>query len=283
MNKPKETRFSNLLPLNKMVRPALRTIIRGTKISKDGIHLMGHFNNGFIEKDKLNKFNEFIGFRHEKPLAYLYLMAQRAQAAVMLQKDYSLSIPGTVHLSNSLKLFEDYKIDEPFDIKATVIVKYKETGSLTPQFTVEIYQNDMMIAECKSGYLVKRKNRSGAKTKREQPVAISNYDFKKELQFDKGLGTAYANVSDDHNPIHKSAIGARLAGFKSPIMQGWYLISKSIALIESEQNSIITSIENNFYSPVYLPSKSNLLVFENEFQLVHEESDKLQLTCNFSS
>ena len=193
-----------LPPLQQMVKPALLTFSKGTRISDSGIQVNDTFQEVYIEPEKLQAYRSFFGFNEELPLPFLYLLAQRTQAALMLQKEYTLAIPGTIHLKNQLTQLKEVDAQTPFTLKGRGAVPYRETGSLYPVFEVEYWQNNVQVAFCKSEYLVKRKNK-GPKTAREEVLPlVQQASFIEPWSFDKKLGKAYADVSDDHNPIHKS-------------------------------------------------------------------------------
>ncbi|MCB0735896.1 MAG: hypothetical protein KDC92_00190 [Bacteroidetes bacterium] len=272
--------MSQLPPLSKMVKPALATFTRSKQVPKQGVHAKQYFNNVYIEHEKLEAFKAYFGFEQEIPLAYLYLLAQRAQAAFMLTKSYGLPIPGTIHLNNQLKQTAVGKVHEPFDLRLTCSIAYKDVGSLHPKFLVEIYQNGQSVAECESHYLVKRKSKNKG-TKREKPIPkISLAEFEETWHLPKDIGKQYAEVSNDHNPIHTSKTAAKLLGFRAPIAQGWCVVSKAINAIERSTQKNITSINVGFNEPAYLPSTIEFLLDKKEIELVTD--GKLVLAGEFT-
>ena len=67
------------------------------------------------------------------------------------------------------------------------------------------------------------------------------------------VGTEYARVSGDHNPIHTSRLGARLFGFPRPIAHGMWSKARCLAALESRLPEAYT-VEVAFKLPVPLPS-----------------------------
>jgi hypothetical protein len=67
------------------------------------------------------------------------------------------------------------------------------------------------------------------------------------------VGTAYAEVSGDHNPIHTSRIGARLFGFPRPIAHGMWSKARCLAALEGRLPESYT-VDVAFKVPVPLPS-----------------------------
>lgn len=255
------TKPKQLPSMKSMVNKALLTFRKGAHVSPEGIHVTKQFEHVLIDKTKLQSFSAFFGFNSVLPLPFLYLLAQRTQAALMLDKQYTLSIPGTIHLNNRLQTVEEVDPDQPFHIEGLGEVAFKEAGSLLPKFQVRFYQKGSLVALCDSEYLVKRKRKSASTSaKRTTPELLSHTDHRELWTLEKGLGKKYASVSDDHNPIHKSKTAARLAGFKSPIIQGWYLVSRAAQALQGRRDGILTQVQVNFIKPVFLPGTCEFLI-----------------------
>jgi acyl dehydratase len=68
------------------------------------------------------------------------------------------------------------------------------------------------------------------------------------------VGTDYAAVSGDHNPIHTSRLGARLfGGFPRPIAHGMWSKARCLAALEGRLPEAYTCAVS-FRAPVPLPS-----------------------------
>jgi acyl dehydratase len=67
------------------------------------------------------------------------------------------------------------------------------------------------------------------------------------------VGTEYAEVSGDHNPIHTSRLGARLFGFPGPIAHGMWSKARCLAALEGRLPGAYT-VDVAFKLPVPLPS-----------------------------
>lgn len=244
-----------------MVNKALLTIRKGTRLPETGISVAHRYEQVLISPEKLEGFNQYFGFTKMLPLPFLYLFAQRVQAALMLDPAYTLSIPGTIHLTNQLQQLAPIDPTAPFDLEGQGNVAYKPTGSLLPSFQVRFFQHNTLVAQCSSGYLVKRKNKSReSRSTRTAPEPLSNPYFHETWVLESHTGKTYAQVSDDHNPIHKSKTAARLAGFKSPLVQGWYLVSRAARSLELQLGRPAKAIQVNFIKPVLLPGSCVLCI-----------------------
>jgi acyl dehydratase len=255
---------SSLPLLKEMILPSFFTLTKGVKIKSEGISINNEFKNVEIDTASLKKYTHFFDWSTPFPLTFFYLMAQRAQTSLMLQSDFTIAIPGLVHISNRIEKLGIIDYTAPFDLQTNVVVDYKETGSLVPRFTVYFIQNNKRVIQCESIYLARRKG--NRKTIQPQPddAFITRPLFVEPWDIPKDLGQSYASASGDKNPIHSSYLFAKIVGFPSPILQGWYSVSRIVKACETESNTIYTSIEVNFKSPIFLPSKQKVERQKNE-------------------
>lgn len=241
--------MEQLPELRKIVAPALATFVRKIKVPTTGIHIEKRFSKVYVVDEKLQGYRSYFSFNEELPLCYLYLLAQRAQGAIMLQKEYTMPIPGTVHLSNELRQIAPIDAGKPFELYASLEVPYVSEGSLKPSIVVSFFQEGNEVAHCQSGYLVKRKKKKGSQQRRPSQVFTASNAESQEWVLSGKVGKEYASISDDHNPIHKSGLAAKVLGFKKPIAHGWFLVSKAI----SEGVPDASNIHVSFERPVLLP------------------------------
>lgn len=254
----KDNGTASLPLLKNMVLPSLLTITRGVKIKKEGISIHREFREVEPDERALERYKSFFNSTEHIPLTFFYLWAQRAQAAVMLQPDFTIAVPGLVHVSNRLEQIGSIQCDRPFDLTVNVAVPYKEEGSLLPRFAVRFIQDNATVIVCESTYLAKRKRKK--KQTRPTPVdpVIAEHASSAIWEIPKNAGRSYARASGDVNPIHISKVFAKLAGFKLPILQGWYSVARIVAECERETEFKFRHIEVDFKSPIYLPSRQRV-------------------------
>lgn len=264
------TKDADSLPsLNKMRFPAYRTLKRGVRIGENDINVKQDFSDVMIDQVRLQSYKEFFNFSSEFPFSFFYILAQRAQLSVMLNKEFTIAIPGLIHLNNNLEILTEVDFESQFNIEVQGKVNSKTSGSLFPNFDVKFLQNGKIVAKCSSGYLAKRKKKSKSDStgKKETNIPIFNDAIHSETwELSKSLGKSYGKVSGDSNPIHTSKLFAKFAGFKRPIIQGWYSASR---VIQSANSLIqnISSIEVHFNKPIYLPSSVQLDLFKQTDEL----------------
>jgi len=272
----------NLPVLSKLILPSFLTLFKGVKIKAEGIAITESYADVDIDRESLIKYTDFIGLKTEFPLAFFYLMAQRAQTALMLNPKFTIAVPGMVHLSNKLEQISSINPSLPFDINTEVKVDYKETGSLIAMFKVDFSQKGDVVIRCESTYLAKRKSAGQKKPKKEVIEMIGNPQFEEIWDIPAGLGKKYGQSSGDKNPIHFSGLFAKIVGFKGAILHGWYSVSRASKMIEEKFSETYQCIEVEFLSPVFLPSQQKVIWKKNEdnkvsFQICDVQTGKLTM------
>lgn len=84
--------------------PAYFSLRKGVRIGEENIYLEERFSDVFIDEQQRQQYIEFFGFNQSLPLPLLYPLAQRAHLALMLDKRFTIALPGMVHLENKLFL-----------------------------------------------------------------------------------------------------------------------------------------------------------------------------------
>lgn len=271
--------FSDLVP--KALRKGLKSTIFGISIKPEGIHIDRIFDSVFVDLRRLERYRQFFGFQEPFPLPYLFLLAQRAQLALMLTKEYTIGVPGIIHLNSVTEKQNRFIMTEPFDLHAALDVDYNEQGSLRPIFTLKYFQQGEVVATSTNHYLVRRKskNKKPSAKRVEEPLAFQSTPQEDTWKYSSDLSLEYAEVTDDHNPIHKSKRAARIAGFPSPIMHGWYSVSKATKWLSSLADNPPKRMEASFHKPVFLPGnyavKAGKASADGElgFELLNEQSE----------
>jgi acyl dehydratase len=273
--------MNNKLPeFKQLIFPSFLSLAKGVKIRPEGIHNRLSYTGILINSKDINRFATFVGTATPTPFVYIYILAQRAQAALMLQKEFTIAIPGLVHIANQLKEVNPIDYSAPFDILATVDVEYKASGSLIPVFNVDFIQKGVIVTRCQSTYLAKRKSNKPKSTAAVDDPVTKPF-LTQEIVIPANAGRQYARVAGDRNPIHTSTLLAKVFGFKRPIAHGWYLVSKILNLCEQHKNNTYKTINVEFKSPVFLPGTITLQVEDGieglRFSATSKETGKLVL------
>jgi hypothetical protein len=83
-----------------------------------------------------------------------------------------------------------------------------------------------------------------------------------ELDIGVDIGRSYARVSGDYNPIHLTALTAKLFGFKRAIAHGMWSLAVSYSYLRMANKLPLaegTQLLAEFKRPLYLPNKASLM------------------------
>ena len=266
--------------LSRMLLPTIFSMGRGVKIAESGIKLQRSFSEVRLDVTAMQAFADFLDSENKAPLSYLYCLAQRAQIAVMLDKEFSIALPGMVHLENVLEEIAPWSAEKAFEIKVNIQVEYKNEGHLIPRCQVDFYQGHSESAKLLQCLYGTQEIKKSAKKKEKQGLVFPEAIRSQQWEVAGNTGRGYAKVSGDSNPIHTHAFFAKLMGFKRPIAHGWYSVAKAVIEAETHLQKPIRYIEVAFKSPVFLPSQQDFALFATEkgtgFSL-HNSKGKLVL------
>lgn len=214
-----------------------------------------HFAVSGIDLAHIERYRRFFDFRRSTPpLTYFYLLAQRAQLALMFDRRFPHSIPGLIHSGNELRLHAIPRADSNLEIQVSLLPQATgDTHKVT--FTVEVTQAGRSLLSGSSEYRLpgKRRRLPGAPVEPEEPPeSLVAADW----QFEKSLIRRYARLAGDYNPIHLSAMLARRFGFSGAIAHGMYVVARAAATIENGSSRPLLAISAVFRRPIHLPARA---------------------------
>jgi len=235
--------------------PLLRALFKPAARSS-GSALSASYVLDRIDRGHVQRYNTAFGFLADTvPLTYLYLLAQRAQLATMLDCPIPFRIPGLIHVANRLALHA------PLDMGASLILT--TTLSLPPPslsgaescvLATQGFQDDELVFSCDSTYLIKR----GQSTQRGTPAPVEGAELG-SWTLAPDAGRRYAALSGDWNPIHLWPWSAQLMGMRAPIIHGMHSVAMASALYQNASGEFATSLVCQFKKPI--PLGAQLMLF----------------------
>ncbi|GGW86024.1 MaoC/PaaZ C-terminal domain-containing protein [Alteromonas halophila] len=196
---------------------------------------------------------------------YLQVLALRLQLKCLLDKKSPFAAMGLIHIENAIEVHRTPDLAQPIDLRVRFkSVKQHRHGWLLT-LEVQAFQDEKCIHEATSGYLARvhaahvglRQPENGG----QHPLPAG--DVAGELDADAGIGRRYARVAGDINPIHLSAVSARLFGFKSALAHGMWSLAAAASNIVDEQHNhsakgVIEALSCSFHKPLLLPGSAEV-------------------------
>ncbi|MEU8658910.1 MaoC/PaaZ C-terminal domain-containing protein [Actinoplanes philippinensis] len=211
-----------------------------------------------VDRAHLAAYDRVCGFRltDTLPATYPHVLAFPLAMRLMTAPDFPLPLIGLVHVTNRITVhrpipagaaldlsvratdLRDHPRGRQFDIVATAALDGAEVWRglstylrLGPPPSAGTPANASPSPEADS-------TRSGSAW--EVPARV---------------GTDYAAISGDRNPIHTSLLGARLFGFRRPIAHGMWTKAHALAALEGRLPEAYT-VDVTFKKPLLLPASA---------------------------
>lgn len=212
----------------------------------------------WVRAETVRAYAEVCGFPPEAgvPPTFAHVLAFPLQMRIMLAADFPFPVMGLVHIHNRIRQRAPLRIGEALTIGA-------RTGKLMAHdkgqaFTLEtwVLRDGATVWEGTSVYLRLGKPGHGQAAPVLDAAAASTPVETWRAPAD--IGRRYARVSGDANPIHTSALGARLFGFARPIAHGMWAKARVVATLTRGQAVEAIEVETSFRAPLLLPGEARL-------------------------
>jgi acyl dehydratase len=231
--------------------------------------------------DDIARYRAAFGFTGDRvPLTWLYLPAQRAHLATMLEPAFPFRIAGLVHMENALEERGSVAPGQPLVLRTVLrLLPPSSSGALRCALETTGSAEGAPVFTCTSTYLIRRGDRSGTK----QPDAGLDLNSVPVAQWtlDAAAGRRYARLSGDWNPIHLYGWSARLMGMRAPIIHGMHTLAASSAALENESGRHAVRVACRFRAPVILGSTVTVRSQSESDDFVVEAGGKPVVTGNY--
>jgi acyl dehydratase len=190
------------------------------------------------------------------PLLYLHAMAMPLHMAILSHARFPLRLLGLVHWSNQIESLRPIGNDEVLDMHCTLDgIQATERGqsfaihtTLSAKGSVAWRETSTFLsplARSKSG---KKPPADGSEPDWGQPVA--------QWAVAANAGRRFAGPSGDWNPIHVSALTARLFGYPRAIAHGMFSAARCLALLQARMPADQPlQLDLRFKRPLLIPGQ----------------------------
>lgn len=212
----------------------------------------------------MQRYIDVCGFapEHGIPPTYPHVLAFALHMQLMCDRRFPYPLLGLVHLANAIRQHGPLQSSSVWRIDATltqcrrhnkgqVFVLHTAVHDTGSSSTQPCWESD-------SYYL-----RTGVRAPVGEPYTgviddFAAVDHCENWQVGANLGRRYARVSGDVNPIHLSALSARLFGFPHAIAHGMWSHARALATLlpRSHTRALQTYVE--FKTPLLLPAQAGL-------------------------
>lgn len=206
-----------------------------------------------VDRAHLAEYDRVCGFRlaDRLPPTYPHVLGFPLALRLMTAADFPIPLTGVVHVANRITVHRALTADEPLDF--TTYAENLRPHDRGRQLDVVLVASvgGAEVWRGVSTYLGKERGAGGGE-RRDRGERPAPPPASAHWRVEPRVGTDYARVSGDHNPIHTSRLGARLLGFPRPIAHGMWSKARCLAALESRLPDAFT-VDVAFKLPVPLP------------------------------
>jgi hypothetical protein len=226
-----------------------------------------------VDRARLAAYDRVCGFRltDALPATYQHVLAFPLAMQLMSAPEFPFPLPGVVHVGNRIEVRRRIDAGERLDLAVHAAdLRPHERGRQLDVIAVATAGGEEVWRGVSTYLWRESGSRPGPRGERQRapqagPDALGEGARRGEgdrpappaasarWRVQPRVGTDYAAVSGDHNPIHTSRLGARLFGFPRPIAHGMWSKARCLAALEGRLPEAYTCTVS-FRAPVLLPS-----------------------------
>ena len=260
-NKKIQSPLHSVTPLHLEESPSMALLLAKASV-KTGQYKVGdalppltaHWENLWVDSDHLQRYNKICGFdANQLPATYLWVRAFPLIMTVLVSRQFPLRAMGQVHLRNKISVHSPLDINKKFSITAAVDHSELSSKGLEWSMQISVMTDSQIVWSSCSTFLY----RCDTGIMRDSKPLTEPQGDSQEWVLPSDLGRCYASISGDYNPIHLSALSAKLFGFRKAIAHGMWSKARCLAAMDSVIPDAGYSVDVNFLKPVFLPSRVN--------------------------
>ncbi|WP_117213025.1 MaoC/PaaZ C-terminal domain-containing protein [Allorhizocola rhizosphaerae] len=227
-----------------------------------------------VDPAHLAAYQRVCGFRTSDrlPATYPHVLGFELAMGVMTRADFPFPVVGLVHIANRIEQERALTTDDRLTLTAHAEGLRDHPRGTQFDLVTTAEAGGTPVWRDVSTYLRITRAGDSSRESPEPPVPHAIWRVGPEV------GTAYARVSGDRNPIHTSLIGARLFGFKRPIAHGMWSKARCLAALEGRLPGDRLTVDVSFKLPIYLPAKVGFAYTAGEFRLFDARTGKPHLS-----
>ncbi len=204
-----------------------------------------------VDRAHLAEYDRVCGFRLTDvlPATYPHVLAFPLGVALMSRPDFPLPMVGLVHVANRIELRRPVRADERLQLRVHAERLRPHDRGRQVDVVAEALVGTQTVWLGRSTYLHRDKTTSPS----SQTVHSGPLEASAQWRVPARVGKDYATVSGDRNPIHTSRLGARLFGFRQPIVHGMWTKARCLAALEGRlPEAYVVAVA--FKAPILLPA-----------------------------
>ncbi|MDD0976308.1 MaoC family dehydratase [Pseudomonas fontis] len=195
-----------------------------------------------------------FGDEHHLPATFPHVMAFALQMQLLTSREFPFPLLGLVHLHNSIRVLRPLGGVSQLQFSVWVENLQPHEKGATFDLVTEAADGLGLIWSETSRMLCRGVTLEGDAVEIDAPEALPLSELTRWYA-DSDIGRRYAKVCGDYNPIHLSAVSAKLFGFPQAIAHGMWSKAMAVAALRGHLPLSGYEIAVGFQKPVRLPSE----------------------------
>ena len=212
-----------------------------------------------LEPGPIWRYARVCGFipEHGVPLTYPHLLAFPLHLLMLTDPAFPWSALGLVHLANHVRLRRPlaYKDVLRIEVEFGALLRHDKGQAFV--LHTRMYRRGEAVWDGDSVYLKRGVLASGPSL---EPLAPASHALQRvaRWQLAPQLGRDYASVSGDYNPIHLTALSAKVFGFPRAIAHGMWTLARAASALQPPKHLAEATLSAEFKLPMLLPGEVSL-------------------------
>lgn len=208
-----------------------------------------------VDRTRLADYTRVCGLRNDGtlPVTYPHVLAFPAKLQLMADPAFPFPLPGLVHVRNRITRRRVIGVTERLDLRVSATDLRPHRRGRLFDVVAEASADGEPVWTSRSTYL-HRDGEAHPDAAAEGPAREPDPDAAPTAVWEvpADTGRRYAAVSGDLNPIHLSAVSARLFGFPRAIAHGMWTKARVLADLEGRLPAAL-HVDVRFKRPLLLP------------------------------
>lgn len=215
-----------------------------------------------VDQRALARYSRVCGFvgQQDLPITYPHVLAFPIHMAVMTHRQFPFKLMGLVHVRNSITQYRAIAAAEPLALRVSVGDHRQVHNGVEFDLSTVVHDTDEQCVWESSSTMLSRGGGTGkrAGSQRKGPKDLADGGSTDPWSVPADIGRRYAKVAGDVNPIHMSALSAKLFGFPRAIAHGMWLKAHAAARMADAVKAERYNVSVAFKKPVLLPAQAQL-------------------------
>lgn len=238
-----------------------------------------------LDADAIGAYGRLCGFVTAQgvPLTWPHILAFPMHLRLMMRSDFPFPLAGLVHLHNRIRQYARLRPGEALSphVRFGRLMSHERGQAFSILTTMG--RDGVVVWEAESLYL--KRGGAGCGAAAPEMEAAAKMAQHQSWSLPGDLGRRYARVSGDANPIHTSALGARLFGFPRAIAHGMWTQARALVALTPPDGLEAAEIEVSFRAPLLMPGAAALFTAPNhrDFEVRDPTGERLHMRGRLSA